>query len=987
MKRKLLKTTGLLSCAILISGSAMGQINFVNRNTLLHSQTGVVGSNTGTRSGNTVLVTDVNFDGFDDIVKLDNNRYLRIEYQQAGGTFTHQDIGDFGANDNIWGASMADVDHNGYKDFLYGGWGTGGARVMKLNATGTGMLGTILYLPGGGGVASQNVNYMDVNNDGWEDIFVCNDVDESMLWLNDGAGNFPAEAANSVINFNVTPGTSSTPDEYDESGNYGSVWTDFDNDGDVDFYIAHCRQNYGPGDLRRTDVLFENNGSGVFTSNAAAHGLGSNDQDWTSSFGDIDNDGDFDLFLTKHDVTSKYYINDGDGDYTTAPSYTIAYGSMPMQSQFEDLDNDGFVDIIITGDGSQRIYRNNGNLTFTNMTTTNTSLTVGSETILSFASGDLNHDGKIDLYTSYGSTYNDPSGSQDDIYWQNSTSNSNHFLTLNMVASLSNKSALGARAYIYGSWGVQTREVRAGESYGTLNSSQLHFGLGAATVIDSVVVNWPAGGHTVLVSPAIDQFLNVLETNPCTLSGASVTAGGPLTICSSGGSVTLTANATGTGSGYSYLWTNGATTQAITINTAGNYAVTITESAQCHSTSTNITVVVDPNETPTIAATADTVFCEGDSVLLSSTAASSYLWSNGATTQSTYASQAGNYTVQIQGLCQQWTSNVISVNTNPAPAPVGTDVTLTTVPSTTTVTATGNDIIWYANPTGGAPLGTGPSYATGMITSDTVFYAQDSYQYGGGIAAGGKIYHVNGAFSGSNFNEYMQFTALENTVLKTVKVYTDQAGTRAIELRNATGTVLQTATVNIPVDSSVVTLNFNVTAGTTYRLGTNGTQNNTTFGSVAPRLRRNNSNVAYPYAVVNGTDTVATITTSSQGNALYYYFYDWKFESPAVICTSPRTPVNVTLDTSSIGLTKTMLNNGIRIYPNPASDFITVSLQSPKNAQATVVIYDLLGKEVYNETYSAANAKTISTQGLKGGVYEMSVSVDGKVYHARFVVQ
>ncbi len=390
MRKKLLKITGLLSCVVLTHNAIQAQITFTNKNNILHDETGALGSNAGVRSGNTVLIVDVNSDGMDDIVKLDANRYLQIEYQQLGGTFTRQVIGDFGANDNIWGASMADVDHNGYKDFLYAGWGTGGARLMKLNGTGTGMLGSIVYLAGGGGVASQNCNFMDVNNDGWEDIFVCNDVNESMLWVNDGTGNFPAEANNTVINFDVTAGTAAPADE---SGNYGSVWTDFDNDGDVDFYIAHCRQSYGPGDLRRTNVLFENNGNGTYTSNAAAHGMASNDQDWTASFGDIDNDGDFDLFMTKHDVISRYYINDGSGNFTISPN-TIAFGSMPMQAQYEDYDNDGFIDLFITGDNDHRLYHNNGNGTFTDVTPTN--LNAGSN-LLSFASGDINHDGKIDI--------------------------------------------------------------------------------------------------------------------------------------------------------------------------------------------------------------------------------------------------------------------------------------------------------------------------------------------------------------------------------------------------------------------------------------------------------------------------------------------------------------------------------------------------------------------------------------------------------------
>ena len=367
--------------------NTFAQISFSNSNNILHSETGVLGSNGNIRSGNAVCVIDVDGNGLDDIVKMDNNRYVHIEYQQSGGTFVHQYIGDFGTN-NCWGMAVADVDHNGYKDILYNGGSQ--ARLMKLNNTGTGILGSIINLPNGN-IFCQNGNFCDVNNDGWEDIFMCNDVGESRLWVNDGNGNFPAEQGNSPhINFDVTPGTGVTQyiggHTHDESGNYGSVWTDFDNDGDVDLYIIHCRQSCGDGDLRRTNVLFVNNGNGTYTSNAAAYNLASNDQDWTGSFADIDNDGDFDLFMTKHNLTSRYYFNDGNGNFTISPN-NIAFGSMPQQSFFEDFDNDGFVDLMITGNAQQRLYRNNGDGTFTQVP--NSTLGFGSSNMLSFAAGDL----------------------------------------------------------------------------------------------------------------------------------------------------------------------------------------------------------------------------------------------------------------------------------------------------------------------------------------------------------------------------------------------------------------------------------------------------------------------------------------------------------------------------------------------------------------------------------------------------------------------
>ncbi|MFN6039245.1 MAG: FG-GAP-like repeat-containing protein [Bacteroidota bacterium] len=984
------KVLGITALSLVALGLS-AQISFTNANSVLHSETGVLGSNANVRSGNSVAITDVNFDGLDDLVKLDGNRYVRIEYQQVGGTFTHVNVGDFGTSVNGWSITMADVDHNGYKDILYGGWGTGGARLMKLNSTGTGMMGTVTTLPGvGASISSQNVNFMDANNDGWEDIFVCNDVNESAIWLNDGTGNYPSQNPNGAfINFNVTPGTTAPNDE---SGNYGSVWTDFDNDGDVDLYIAHCRQGMAVGDLRRTNVLFENNNNTSYTSNAAAYNLASNDQDWTASFGDIDNDGDFDLFMTKHDVVSRYYINDGTGHFTISPN-TIAFGNMPMQSQYEDLDNDGFVDLIITGDNDHRIYRNNGDGTFTNATPSN--LTASGNTALSFASGDLNHDGKIDLYFSYGSTYNNP-GSIDDIYWKNTTNNGNHFITLNLSASTSNKSCLGARAFIYGAWGTQTREVRASESYGTLNSSQLHFGLGTATSIDSIVVNWPSGDTNLIVNPQVDQFLTVSESGQCALSSVVITPTGSTNICN-GQTVTLNAP---TGSGYTYLWSNGATTQSITVSTAGSYAVQVTQSAGCVSISPSIDVTNGANETPTVSASqSNLIFCQGSNVTLSSTPASSYQWYlngnaiNGATSQSIVPTQTGNYAVQIQGACQTWTSTATSVTVNPSPAtPTGANVYIT-APQSVTLTATGNNLYWFDAPVGGTQLATGNNYVTPVVTVDTTFYVESQSSYGGANVFGGMKFHsgtgTTANFSGNTTNASLIFDVLAPCTLNTVKIYADQPGNRLIELKNSAGTVINSLMANIPVatpgtiDSTVVTLNFPLAVGTGYQLGTNTAQNQTLLGTASPRLRRSNANVSYPYAISN----LVNINNSTQGGTVYYYFYDWNVIDAPMVCPSPRHPQSVLFNTLGVNNAQSDIFD---IFPNPASTSVTIKMKSTSDKTSNISLVDMTGKTVYNTSIGPVKKGELvglDISKISAGIYFLNFHQNGVLTVRKIIIE
>ncbi|MFL5754380.1 MAG: FG-GAP-like repeat-containing protein [Bacteroidia bacterium] len=921
-----------ISCFALTTLSLNAQISFTNSNAVLHSNTGVLGSNANARSGNSVTVADMNYDGLDDICKLIDNGEVRIEYQQPGGSYTYQYIGTMGTT-QAWAMCAGDVDKNGYKDVI-AGYGTL-LKLMKIGPSGS--MG-VTTLPGSYFV--QNINFMDVNADGWIDIFACDDNAFPKLYLNDGTGSFPSEAGNTVINFDVAPGQT-IGSSNDDSGNYGSVWTDFDNDGDVDLYVAHCRQSVSSGtDARRIDKLFVNNGSNVFTEMASTYGVASGDQDWTSSFGDTDNDGDFDLFLTKHNTTSKLYTNDGTGHFTAGNNVT--FGSMPMQAQFEDLDNDAFVDLIITGDNDHRIYHNNGNGTFSDVTPAN--LTAGSN-LLSFATGDLNHDGRIDIYGSYGTTYNNP-GTQDDIFWKNTTSNSNHFLTLVMIPSLSNKDALGTKARIYGSWGVQTREVRAGESYGTMNSGHLHFGLGGATAIDSVVVTWPSGIKTVIANPGADQFLNVGEQNPCTLSGASISPSGSTNLCT-GDSITLTATSTSTGT-YTYLWSTGATTSSINVSTAGSYAVTITESGMCNSTSPSVSVTINANETPLVTASSSVLtFCEGNSVTLTSSPASSYAWSDGSTTQSIVVTTSGNYSVTIQGACQSWSSTATSVTVLPAPAvPSGSDIYISG-PQSVTLTATGNSDVWFDAPTGGNQVGTGNNYTTGIVTQDTTFYVEDQNSYGGSSAFTGQTYHYGSSYSGSTAtNAYSIFDVLNPCTLNTVKVYTDTPGNRLIELRNSSGTVINSVMVNIPVDTSVITLNFPLAVGNGYQLGTNAAQNNTLLGYASPRLKRSSSNVTYPYTLAN----LVSITNSSQGSTVYYYFYDWNVVEAPSICPGPRHPQSVLFNVVGINESATM--NTFSVFPNPAKGSVNIVVNKDYSTPILIELTDLTGRIVATQSVS-----------------------------------
>jgi len=169
---------------------------------------------------------------------------------------------------------------------------------------------------------------------------------------------------------------------------------------------------------------------------------------------------------------------------------------------------------------------------------------------------------------------------------------------------------------------------------------------------------------------------------------ATITPTGPTTFCS-GSSVQLNAS-----SGSSFLWSNGATSQSITVNSNSYNTVTVTNAAGCSTTSAPVTVTVNILPSATITAGNSTTFCAGGSVQLNASSGSSYLWNTGATSQMITATSSGNYTVKVTDAngCSA-TSTATTVAVNPLPSP--------TVSATSTTTfCSGNNVTLNAN--GGA---------------------------------------------------------------------------------------------------------------------------------------------------------------------------------------------------------------------------------------------------------------------------------------------
>ncbi|WP_400079167.1 FG-GAP-like repeat-containing protein [Winogradskyella sp. R77965] len=448
-------------------------------------------------SGLPMGVIDMNGDGKDDIVQFNYARNLRVQYQNGAGqeftSFNHGIV----SNNNQWGTAIADFDHNGYNDIMSGGY-YDNLKIIKNNN------GNDSYSQSNipdSNIFLQGANFADINNDGWADVFACHDHAESRAFQNNQNGTF---------SFNENLISTETTPISDNSGNYASMWMDYDNDGDLDLYISKCRGGVtSPLDPRRINMLWQNDGNNNFIEVAEHANLKIGAQTWLSDFGDIDNDGDLDAIIINHGTGPNLMRNNGDGTFT---EITSGSGLLPtlqpqdfygIQGFFKDFNNDGYIDLMVSGDNHYMFY-NNGDGTFQNATNP-----FNSNQIQSFSVGDINHDGFLDIYAGYANGLNSPSSTKDRI-WLNQ-GNSNNFLNIQLKGTESNINGIGARVELYGTWGKQIRDVRSGEGYGLVNSFTQHFGIGINTKVDKVVVRWPSGTVNEILNPSINQFLVIIE--------------------------------------------------------------------------------------------------------------------------------------------------------------------------------------------------------------------------------------------------------------------------------------------------------------------------------------------------------------------------------------------------------------------------------------------------------------------------------------------
>lgn len=412
-------------------------------------------------------VVDMNGDNLDDIVSVSTTQ-LQILQKNLGSTgFTTVNIPITNVtNQPSWSIAAGDYNKDGFNDLLLGGGS--GATFLQTTNNGT-SYNAVNYAQY---IFCQRSNFTDINKDGHLDAFVCHDVDPNVYFLNNGSG---------VLNF-YQGGLG----DHTEGGNYGSIWVDYDNDGDSDLFIAKCRGGVTTANINE---LHRNNGNGTFSNVSAAANMADPIQTWSSAWGDFDNDGDMDALIgasSNANGMHKLMRNNGDGtfsDVTTGSGYDT-FTAMGVEHVAHDFNNDGFVDIFGAGN---KIMINNGNMTFTPYSVSPTNGPIG----------DLNNDGFLDVQNGNTIYYNNP--------------NANNWIKINLKGVQSNSNGIGARVEIYGTWGKQIRDVRSGDGFRNMSTLNTHFGLGTETQITQVIIKWPSGVIDTITNPTSNQALTVIE--------------------------------------------------------------------------------------------------------------------------------------------------------------------------------------------------------------------------------------------------------------------------------------------------------------------------------------------------------------------------------------------------------------------------------------------------------------------------------------------
>ncbi len=470
-----------------------------------------------------------------DIYRPDHALRCALYHNNGDGTFSDVTVkaGLGGEGHYGQGAAVGDIDNDGYPDLYVTGYG----RSILYHNNGD---GTFTDITAKAGVAdeggwSTSAGWFDYDNDGWLDLVVLNSIDRSPknnIWCGEHRtgyrsychpGNYKGQHIKLYHNNHdgtFTDVSHASGVGQPEAKGMGVVLADFNNDGWTDIAVANDSW---------PNFLFVNKRDGTFEDLSLVSGIAaSEDGCYEAGMGidsaDVDGDGWQDVYVTHLDFElNRLYHNNRDGTFTD-DTFRSGLGNKAMllsgvSMKFVDYDNDGWPDILqlnsamldniqlyhseVAYEEPLLMFRNLGQGVFEKV-----SESLGPDFIRpiagrGLATGDYNNDGYIDIAT------NNRGGSPSLL--RNDGRHPNHWLTILLIGTKSNRDGIGSALKITSNGFVHTEQAKGGMGYMSASDPRIHFGLGDRTQIDSLEIAWPSGLVQKLTNVPVDQIIAVKE--------------------------------------------------------------------------------------------------------------------------------------------------------------------------------------------------------------------------------------------------------------------------------------------------------------------------------------------------------------------------------------------------------------------------------------------------------------------------------------------
>ncbi len=324
----------------------------------------------------------------------------------------------------------------------------------------------------------------DLFGSGYPDLFLANDYGIPQLYRNEGGKRFVEVGRESGVALTPKSGMNAS---------FGDVF----NDGRLSIYKTNISE---PGVLvQANDLWVPKTGTGeatrpvAFENLAASLGVDLGGWSWGAQFGDLNNDGRLDLYLTNG------YISAGDRSSYWYDFAQIAVGHSRIISDASNWP--AMRGRSLSGYQRKRVWVNDGAGHFTDAAqSVGVTDTYDGRAV---ALADLLNQGVLDVLVA---NQRGPL-----LAYRNSVTPGRHWIAFDLEGTTSNRSAIGARVEVQWQGQRQVQEVSGGSGFSAQSQRRLHFGLGAAGTVDAVVIRWPSGRVQTIERPAIDQVQHVTE--------------------------------------------------------------------------------------------------------------------------------------------------------------------------------------------------------------------------------------------------------------------------------------------------------------------------------------------------------------------------------------------------------------------------------------------------------------------------------------------